>query len=757
MSFIKKFYKYLAENDASVHNKSQAVTNINKAIAYASDNLYTSWDDAVNSFYSDMCKETDGKKFLLDYCGINLDNEDIGSLYGSDIGYTTEQIDYIELLGDFTVTPYNSDEYTIRGITFKFPKNLNAKEKYLKDCLCSAYIPKSIEYVEKFCGLDFYPHEKFKSKTVDVYFNGTDNSSYAYVSWFLTPMGFSLTFNASDVQALDISDKYGILEKDRVSFVSILLHEFTHLYTYNLFPNTLENIDNYNIDEIFTTLNSGIDELYASTFHNNFETNFSSSRRYIKSRLSLNPNTYDTLSYCSVFSFFRYLIKNTSKDTEETIGKLETSEYEPPVPVPENPIFSSGDGKYKYVCGSIEGCYNSWSRNITDGLYTIGDSRYIVMPNGWEGRLWNYPWRLGAIYWVNDTQNTSNNGYCPNNYTSTYYQSNKNDINKKIHDKLFIDFGKPKVIPTENISSIFPINYDEYRERFDYHINTDTFWNMENQLMFILEIYVSNNNTDVEFLFNCEDNNVFVDFGDNEDDKLTKFIYDENVDGMIHHYATSGVYMVKFFNGEANKTKNIIRPSKTIRHDYGVYFNKNNYVVWYANANLSEEDYHVDIIRNIYINDSLPNALFGNGADNMSGDVYGVYFGGQSVESLYLPYFCNISSEYDIDNIFVAEDLPLLETIYIFGEHNNALYVQLVKSTSIKNIYCDEHIDMILSEYLPTSHNYDIYMYTLNVFDISLSDRIENNVTIHVRKVVLDRISAKYPNITFVADIQGDD
>lgn len=58
------------------------------------------------------------------------------------------------------------------------------------------------------------------------------------------------------------------------------------------------------------------------------------------------------------------------------------------------------------VEGVIPNCYQSWYRTMPAGEVEINGKKYLSVPNGWEKRLWNYPWFLGMYsdeqYWKNE-------------------------------------------------------------------------------------------------------------------------------------------------------------------------------------------------------------------------------------------------------------------------------------------------------------------------------------------------------------------
>lgn len=58
------------------------------------------------------------------------------------------------------------------------------------------------------------------------------------------------------------------------------------------------------------------------------------------------------------------------------------------------------------VLGVVPNVYSSWHRTLPAGVVTLSGQRYLSVPNGWEERLWNYPYYLGVYndpqYWQNE-------------------------------------------------------------------------------------------------------------------------------------------------------------------------------------------------------------------------------------------------------------------------------------------------------------------------------------------------------------------
>ena len=86
---IQKFMKALDQANVDVkksilattlkNNVKKAVDNaLDEAFQSASNNRFNSMQELINSFLNDCAIANDEKDFLRNYCGIILDNEDIG-------------------------------------------------------------------------------------------------------------------------------------------------------------------------------------------------------------------------------------------------------------------------------------------------------------------------------------------------------------------------------------------------------------------------------------------------------------------------------------------------------------------------------------------------------------------------------------------------------------------------------------------------------------------------------------------------------
>lgn len=94
---------------------------------------------------------------------------------------------------------------------------------------------------------------------------------------------------------------------------------------------------------------------------------------------------------------------------------------------------SIGHGQYLSY-GTIPHCWRSWDKEIPSGEFTYNDKKYLAVPCGWDGRLWDYGWHLD-IY--NDTWEAED---VVNEFEKYYYKQNA-----RIEDKLVIELGDADV------------------------------------------------------------------------------------------------------------------------------------------------------------------------------------------------------------------------------------------------------------------------------------------------------------------------
>ena len=204
-SVIKRFMKSLDNNPALVTadvddnatedeinaainaaiNDATAVLDV--AVNYASDGKYATWSALTESFISDVSNhglkddnsaadytytsvdefhhatgivpESGLDRFLKDYCGIDLTNEDTGSITGADAGGAAVKTAISIVPENGTVTDLQSPESgttTINGLTIEWPDpGDDATKQYIVKSLSTWWAEEGLNLVEEAFGLSF--------------------------------------------------------------------------------------------------------------------------------------------------------------------------------------------------------------------------------------------------------------------------------------------------------------------------------------------------------------------------------------------------------------------------------------------------------------------------------------------------------------------------------------------------------------------------------------------------------------------------
>lgn len=90
---------------------------------------------------------------------------------------------------------------------------------------------------------------------------------------------------------------------------------------------------------------------------------------------------------------------------------------------------SIGHGQYLSY-GTIPHCWRSWDKEIPSGEFIFNGKKYLAVPCGWDGRLWDYGYHLDIH---NDTWDFDE---VVNEFEKYYYKQNA-----RIEDKLIIELG----------------------------------------------------------------------------------------------------------------------------------------------------------------------------------------------------------------------------------------------------------------------------------------------------------------------------
>lgn len=399
--------------------------------------------------------------------------------------------------------------------------------------------------------------------------------------------------------------------------------------------------------------------------------------------------------------------------------------------------------------GRIKNCYSAWSKTLPEGLLHHGSKKYLSIPNVWDGRLWQYPWYCGAIYWKNNPRmemhspRPTKNGAEDLQDKYKYYSDLENrQLDNIINDRLIVDFGEIERKELHHLSIDFPADYiDSANKRVLMQIN----------------ITVKNDNSEVCFALKQLKERMSVYYGDGSFETLS---YNQSVGGIKHIYKSAGDYVVYIVNENIldifNSISTLVSSDTYIKQsdiqmDESFIYEKSAI----GNLTLStSQTISVPTINAIYFSEYYSNFLCGYIDEEY--DYYGISIKHQlNLTTVYLPFGSSsedIGDRADTPNRVFNFDNTGLVNLYIYGS-NDTLHVMLKNCTTIKNIYCSEKVREFYLDLLP-KHVLDIYIYSIN--DLHLYGLHEDcsMFTFHVFNEIYAYMKEKYGYLNIVNDMR---
>lgn len=227
--------QYTYDNDSNKLNLALAdLTNIDGLTQI------TDWTQLRDMIKADITTNLnnggDGKKFLKDYCNIDLDNEDCGALIGFDCsgGDILNNDNIIEETGDLQTHPSSA---VIGGCNITFPTFSDSKYNYVMDGLYTWWIGLPFELVKKSFGLEFNSDSFVNSMPVDLYDDPPSGgvitgayvlSSYSLITFQTISLILKVNMNSAAYGAIIIGDKSGNTTNSWAALDRTLAHELTH-------------------------------------------------------------------------------------------------------------------------------------------------------------------------------------------------------------------------------------------------------------------------------------------------------------------------------------------------------------------------------------------------------------------------------------------------------------------------------------------------------------------------------------------------
>ena len=314
---IKKFMEYL---DTTTY--SDKTTIMNKAVKYASGGYFKSYTAALNQMISEL-KSLGADKFLVQKCGIILNNMDTGAITGYDAGgskiKTAESI--VPESGKLN-TSFNATSFTVDGLTFRLSKtSLSSNEAYIWRALKTWWAAESLKLIKESYGYSFTDSDVTVKEISVVFKNDSKGGYLAYVDYPKKINGrYSLTLNINKYcySSFTSTDVNGKSTKDPAYLDRTLAHELTHAVMMAK-VNNYENLPKF-VTEGLADLTQGIDDLRVTPIKT-----LVNSPSKLKSFLSLTATSSSAYTYAAGYMFFRWLAKQGAENYLSDLSLIEES------------------------------------------------------------------------------------------------------------------------------------------------------------------------------------------------------------------------------------------------------------------------------------------------------------------------------------------------------------------------------------------------------------------------------------------------
>ena len=201
---------------------------------------YSGMDDLIEQFFSDAGDGSRWQSFLEDDCGVYLDNDDTGSITGSDVGGSmTKTAESIVPEDTAPIETYPDGSFTAGGLTLTVPaeSRLTSAEKIVVRGLRSWWLQGGLDLIRDSYGMGF-EEEGATVRTMDLQFYSNASSgalafvetTSSYRSGDTTKRTVKLTLNVNMAYFNGISkaDRNGEGSASAGYLDRVLAHELTH-------------------------------------------------------------------------------------------------------------------------------------------------------------------------------------------------------------------------------------------------------------------------------------------------------------------------------------------------------------------------------------------------------------------------------------------------------------------------------------------------------------------------------------------------
>nr|WP_303725120.1 flagellin [Anaerovibrio lipolyticus] len=306
---IVSFMTYL---DACTSGTPQEL--LDGAINFGSSGMFKDEASLINSFVEAM-RNSNGD--LLEVCGINLNNDDTGSITGLDAG--SERVKTAESVVPEEKTSYGGNtkgSSFIRGLTVNWPDNISDDmQKAIAGALDSQWLTNCMWLVDESFAINFWENGT-SVKSMDVNFeDDASSNNLAYVTNYYNDgvtTKLKLTVNMHYYNNLDLTDKNGAVKDNpnQLYLDRTLAHEMTHAIM-------AANIKNFNelpkyVKEGMAELVHGIDDYRKGKIQS-----LANDPDTLKGVLENSGAPSDDSAYAAGYMVLRYMAKQAASSEPE--------------------------------------------------------------------------------------------------------------------------------------------------------------------------------------------------------------------------------------------------------------------------------------------------------------------------------------------------------------------------------------------------------------------------------------------------------
>lgn len=299
---------------------------VNDVIKTASGGVFSSEDDLIDSFVSDL--RSAGGSFLKDFCDIDLDNEDTGAITGADAG--GETVKTAESVVPEEGNPYGGalplGTSIINGLEVVWPDssayNTDPSQKSAREAITKAlnsqWMKNCLNLVDESYAMNFEESGATVRKINVKFEDNSGSDTLAYVTSYSSgsqTTKLDLTINMHYYKSLHLDDPNGSTDDATAGYLDrTLAHEMTHAVM-------SANISNFSslpkyLKEGTAELVHGIDDFRKYTIRN-----LVNNPDEVKSVLADSGSAPSDEAYAAGYMLLRYFAKQASgSDPTKTVA-----------------------------------------------------------------------------------------------------------------------------------------------------------------------------------------------------------------------------------------------------------------------------------------------------------------------------------------------------------------------------------------------------------------------------------------------------